>query len=388
MNLLRTLLPGLLVVAAQPATAGDAKSAGVTTSAAGDWEFSISAGPAWRQLGDVRVLGGYRSGGLAIPSLVGGDSLVTPPIGDPGTYGDRTYNDGYVRQDAGTPADGYTWNWGYDRADQLQGNQLAFAATGAQSIYSENRSALGAGPIPSSELEGLAPHLQFDAVSPHRLGPFRVGFSAGLDYMSADRNLAFSGFSMTQLRQDYRLDYVDRYDVSGVLVPQAPYQGTSGGPGPTIGNLPSSREMTPVLIGSESAVFSNTVFSSLELNALNITLGPSLTLSQGDFDFAVSAGFSLNVYDWEARQDERLDVTTAGGTTAYARWLDQDDGVKFRPGVYLQGDASYRLTDLIGVTGFARLDAAKDFTVGAGPTHYEVDPSGVTIGMMLRYRLP
>jgi hypothetical protein len=387
MNPFRILLPGLLFLATEPSLAGDAKSA-PALSAGNGWQFSISAGPAWRQIGDVRVSGGYRSGGLALPSLVGGNSLVTPPIGDPDSYADRTYNDGYVNQDAGTPNDGYTWNWGYDQASQIQGNQLAFSATGSQSVYSESRSALGTGTSGSRDLEGMAPHLQIDAVSPHRLGPFRVGFSAGLDFTSADRNLAFSGFSLNQMREDYRLDYVDYYDLDGVVPPQAPYQGSFDGPGPSIGNRPSSSTVTPVLLGSESALFSNAVISSFELNALNITLGPSLTLSEGRFDFAVSGGVSLNVYDWEARQNERLEVTTAGGTATYASWADQDQGVKFRPGIYLQGEAGFRINEVLGVTGFARLDAAKEFSVGAGPTRYEVDPYGTTMGMMLRFTLP
>jgi hypothetical protein len=387
MSPFRILLPGLLVIAAEPSSAGDAKSA-VASASGSDWQFSISAGPAWRQVGEVRVSGGYRSGGLTLPSLVGGNSLVTPPIGDPATYADRTYDDGYVYQDAGTPNDGYTWNWGYNQASQIQGDQLVFSATGSQSVYSESRSAPGAGTSGSRDLEGLAPHLQIDAVSPHRLGPFRVGFSAGLDFTSVERNLAFSGFSLTQLRQDYRLDYIDYYDLDGVVPPQAPYQGSFGGPGPSIGNRPSSGTMTPVLLGSESAFFSNGVISSLDLNALAITLGPSLTLSEGRFDFAVSGGVSLNVYDWEARQNERLEVTTAAGTTTYASWADQDHGVKFRPGVYVQGEAGFRITEVLGVTGFARLDAAKEFSVGAGPTLYEVDPCGATVGMMFRYTLP
>ena len=91
----------------------------------------------------------------------------------------------------------------------------------------------------------MAPHLQFDARSPHHLGPFRIGFSAGLDFMKADQSLAFSNFSATQTRDDYRLDYEDRYDLQGVIPPQAPYAGTIGGAGPLIDNIPVIRTITP-----------------------------------------------------------------------------------------------------------------------------------------------
>ncbi len=383
-------LSALLLLPALPATAGDAKFGlvGSGSASGGDWEFSLSAGPAYRQLGDVRISGGYRSAGLALPSLVGGNSLVTPPVGDANAVGDRTYNDGFVGQDAGTALDGDTWNWGYDNAGQVQGDQLVYSATGFQSVFSEVRGAPAGGPSRSRDLEGWAPHLQFDARSPHRLGPFRVGFTAGLDFVKTDGSLAFSNFSQSQTRQDFRLDYVDRYDLGGIIPPLAPYAGSVGGPGPIIPNVPASRDVTPVLTGTETGLYSNRVSSSFDLNALSLTLGPTLSLSHGRFDFAVSAGFSLNIYDWEARQDETLSATTAGGTATFATWSDRDHGVKFRPGLYLQGETAYQINDLVGIAGFARLDVAEDFTVGAGPTSYDIDPGGLTAGLMLRFALP
>ena len=35
---------------------------------------------------------------------------------------DRTYDDGYVRLDAGGNRDGLTWNWGYMSSSQTPGN--------------------------------------------------------------------------------------------------------------------------------------------------------------------------------------------------------------------------------------------------------------------------
>lgn len=382
-------ISALLLLPALPAVAGGAKSAASPVSTSGgDWTFSLSAGPAWRQLGNVRVSGGYRSGGLTLPSQVGGDSLVTPPTGDPDLIGDRTYNDGFVGQDAGTPGDGLTWNWGYDNPAQVQGDQLVFSATGFQSVFSDARSAPGGGGSRSRDLDGFAPHLQFDARGPHRLGPFSVGFTAGLDFVNTDHSFSFSNFSQLQTRQDFRLDYVDRYELGGVIPPLAPYRGSAGGPGPVIPNLPASREMSAVPVGTETAAFSNAVSSSFDLNALSVTLGPTLSLQRGRFDFAVSAGFSLNVYDWEARQDEKLTLAVGGRTSTFASWTDRDQGVKFRPGLYLQGESAYRFNEILGLAAFARVDVARDFTVGAGPTGYEVDPGGVTAGLMLRFALP
>jgi hypothetical protein len=378
-----------LLLPALPAAAGDAKQAlpAVSTSG-GDWQFSLSAGPAYRHLGDVRITGGYRSAGSVLPSLVGGSSLVTPPIGAPGVIGDRTYNDGFVGQDAGTPGDGSTWNWGYDNPGQIQGDQLVFSATGFQSAFSEVGNAPPGGPSRTRDLEGAVPHLQFDAHSPLRLGPFRVGFSAGMNFMKIGSSLAFSNFSLNQTRQDFRLDYVDRYDLNGLIPPSAPYQGSAAGPGPLIPNRPATRDISTVSIGSSTGLYSNSVSSSFDLSALSVTLGPSLSLERGRFVCALSAGLSLHLYDWQARQDETLSATTTGGTAAFAGWSDRDGGVRLRPGLYLQGEAGYQLTEGISLLGFVRLDVAEGFTVSSGPTSYKLDPGGTTAGVLLRFALP
>ena len=83
--------PTALPVAAFPVQADDAKS---PVASQGDWEFSLSAGPAVRTLGQVKINSGYRSGGVVLPSLVGTDSLTIPPVGDATAYADREYEDG------------------------------------------------------------------------------------------------------------------------------------------------------------------------------------------------------------------------------------------------------------------------------------------------------
>lgn len=377
-----------LVVSLLPAMAGSDAKTPVSSSSSGGWEYSISAGPAYRNLGNLRIDSGYRSGGLVIPSLVGSNSLTTPPIGTTDAPGDRDYNDGFVHQDPGTGSDGDTWNWGYNNSSQVQGGQMVYTATGAQSIRSDILNAPLSGPDSKRNLEGIAPHLQFDARSPRYFGPFRLGFTAALDYTGVNKSLEFSNFSLTQIRDDYRLDYIDRYNLNGVIPPLPPYAGSYDGPGPLLGNTPDSRDVTPVLIGTQTAHFSNDVHSSIDLDTFSFTLGPTLSLDKGRFDFAVSAGLMLNIYNWKAKQEESLYVTTASGTSEYAHWSESDSGVKFRPGVYLQGEAAYELQQNLGVSGFLRLDVAQDFSVKAGPTNFNIDPYGVTAGLQIRYTLP
>lgn len=369
------------------ALAGDPKSSLATSG--GDWEYSISAGAAYRKFGTIKTNSGYRSSALVLPSFVGGNALVTPPIGGPGN---RIYDDGFVGEDAGTGIDGSTWNWGYDRDDQVDtiNDQLVFRATGFQSIRSDFRNAPLSGPSSRRDLDGFSPRLQFDARSPHQIGGFRLGFSAGIDFVNSSQSLNFSNFSLTQIRDDYRLDYTDRYNLNGVIPPLAPYQGSLGGPGPVIGYFPtSSPPPNPVLLTTDTATFSNRVSSSVDVNSITLNFGPSLGMQRGRYDFSVSAGVTLNIYDWKAKQSESLAVTGPNGVTStFATWSERDQGITLRPGIYLQGETSYALTESLGLTGFLRLDTAGDFRIGSGPTGYKIDPNGVTAGIMLRIALP
>lgn len=372
-------LPALLLLS--PAFAGDAK---IPASSGDGWKFTLSAGPAVRTLGQLKIHSGYRSGGFALPSFVGSDSLVIPPVGDITGYADREYDDGYVRQDVGTSLDGTTWYWGYENASQLQGNELAYHATGFQSIRGAVASAPNSGPASKDTLAGVAPHLQFDALSPHRLGSFRIGFSAGMDFMKADQSLAFSNFTATQTREDIRLDYEDRYDLQGVTPPQAPYAGEIGGPGPLIDNIPALRTITPVLLVTDTATFANQVHSSFEMKALSFTFGPTLSMREGPVEFAMSGGLIFNLYDWSARQSETLDAAGGTGPSRVASWHESDSGTKVRPGLFGQLDASYSINRQAAIGGFLRLDAASEFRAQAGPSIYKIDPYGVTAGIQIR----
>src|SRR6056297_1015630 len=81
----------------------------------------ISAGPVWRSGMDVDTSGGGAAGSA----------------GSASDYADRTYDDGYVKQDPGTgnPVSidpNTTWNWGYDNASQYDAgaNALSFHRAG------------------------------------------------------------------------------------------------------------------------------------------------------------------------------------------------------------------------------------------------------------------
>jgi hypothetical protein len=95
------------------AIAEDAKTP-VATS--GDWEFSLSAGPAWHQSGTLDFSGGSRGSVVAIPSFVGDNVLITPHIGAADAYDEREYDDGFVLTDPSTQIDRLTGYWSYQNA--------------------------------------------------------------------------------------------------------------------------------------------------------------------------------------------------------------------------------------------------------------------------------
>ena len=70
---------------------------------------------------------------LSLPGDIYGPPLSSLPPDNIALLGDRTFADGYVRQDLWTasstvppPYAGSTWNWGYDNAAQFNAETLAF----------------------------------------------------------------------------------------------------------------------------------------------------------------------------------------------------------------------------------------------------------------------
>lgn len=368
-----------------PAFAGSAKE---PLLASGDWEWSVSVGPSYRNVGSIKANLGYRSHSVPLPTFVGTDSLTVPAIGTESTYADRFYNDGYVRQDPGTSIDGSTWFWGYDNAAQIQGGQLVYSATGAQSIRRETTPTSSLGSSYRNTLQGFAPHIQIDGRSRQEIAGFRIGISAAFDFTRMDQSYAFSNYSVSQFRDDYRLDYVDRYDLNGVIPPLAPYSGSFGGPGPLIGNLPTQRQVSSVLLGTDTAIISNHVRSTIDIDVSSLTLGPTLSRSFGPVDTSFQAGMILNVFHWRGRQSETLVATNAAGATTVASWYEGRSGTKLRPGCFIQAEASYRMNQDWSLATWLRLDTAREFRATTGPSVFRVDPSGFTTGLMVRYELP
>ena len=346
------------------------------------WQWKFSGGPTWQQIGELSFKGGTRSQSLTLPSFVGFDSLTIPPVGDDSAYADREYNDGFVRQDGSTGFDGLTAYWGYDNASQSQGGNLIYQATGWQSIRTDIP-VTTRGRRAEEDLQSAGIEIRADVLSPWTLGPFRVGGTVSLGFASDRQSIGFSNHNTTQIRDDYRLDYQDSYDLDGVIPPGPGYEGPSNGPGPLIPNIPTIRAVTPELIATDTANFNNLVNASFRDDVLGLAAGPSLVYQDGPLDFVLSAGVIFELHHYKTSQVETLTVTHDGGSSTFEQWSDSESGTKLRPGVFIQAGLGYRIDNDWQLSGFIRGETATDFSARAGRSSFEFDTAGYTIGLQL-----
>jgi hypothetical protein len=383
--MIRPCLIPLLFAGSHLATAGDAKS---PVAASGDWEFSLSTGPAWRHSGTLGFSGGSRSAGVAIPSFVGDNVLITPPIGAVDGYDDRFYDDGYVRPDSSTGIDGLTSFWGYQNAGQIDvpGDAITFHATGFQSIRSDLLRT-SAAPTDEHSERGIAPVLQFNARYKREIAGIRPGFNVHLAWSPVDFDTDWSDFSLGQTRDDFRHDWTDTFNLGGFgnLVPSAPYAGQPDSPGFLLLNLPDSRNMVAVPIGSENALIENRISTRFRADHTTFSFGPTMaTTLTPEWILEAGVGVSLHWLRWSADQQEQLSVSQAGTRTVIGEWNDSSSGDKILAGVYLQLAAEWQPRDQDwSLRCILRTDIGQSFSERVGPSRFTYDVDGLTAAVLV-----
>ena len=343
--------------------------------------FSISAGWMWRETGGVHFHSGSRAPSLALPSLFGRALTTIPPIGTTNTFTDRFYGDGTVLMDAGTPLDGSTSAWSYQHEAQAEGGALLYHAQGHRRESEATRSALppadqafdGSGGVPVIELGW-----EKDLSSSLSLGArFQWSF---LDFDGSHEQTTFSAW---QQSREYTIDFSDRYDLQGVVPPQAPYTGAGLGFGPVINNQPTSRNSSEYQSASGEAEFLNSLHQSFEVKLNTLSLGPSLSTKCGPVSLQAGAGFALNIVDWEASQSETLYLSRDGGRPrAFHRWIEDRNDTDFLPGFYLQGGLTWHISSSFSINGFCRYDWSEALDEPVGPSTLSFDPGGWSAGVM------
>lgn len=352
--------------------------------------FRISAGAAYRSIGDVRFSSGSRSGSVRLPFLATALAKGSPPVGPQDSYADRAYLNGFVRQDAGTANDGTTWNWGYQDGGQTSGpdGNRSLTFQGQSPSRSRDRE-IRSDRDPGSwgvEGDGAVPVIQLDwnyDLSPE-LSP---GLSLQYSFLSFDGQQDLNSFNIFQTQASHEVKVTDVYNTGGIVIPQAPYEGSYDGPGPLIDNRPSGRRFHKGRPIDRSEVhFYNRIAESLEVRLHQFTFGPTVATRFGPVQLGLGAGLSLNIADWEATRTETLYVKKdRQAARIYRRWSDQANGIHGLPGVYLQLAATLPLTPRLRVTAYGNHDWSRTLTGQVGPSQFHIDPTGWTLGGMIGY---
>ena len=358
---------------------------GITSGFASDWWFAVGV----NQRGmDVEIEGSTYSQDLGLSGANPGtrygaplttnqetgrsdsvsesgrrSSSRTPDIGDENTFGDRTYDDGYVRLDPGTGdplslEPGLTWNWGYDDGSQTSGQSLLFTATEI------NESAFNRTTTTTvRELATLTQRGERIRVSTVEDRPIRlsdeisgVGLSAEAGYFLSKKengslslvvglNTAWGAESHRQdtpfrqriMRQQLeriqrtpssyeiiRSDHIqvngsqvitDSYALQGVLPPSAPYRGNFNGPGPTIPNRPTSRGTTASGTGEEQTLNSRTNRGRSSSSQPVVT---ERVISSEQYDAFAVVDFDLDADVYELLIGPRIHLSLQRGMSVYA----------------------------------------------------------------------
>ena len=328
--------------------------------------------------------------------LASGQPSAPTGIGTPGVYGDRTYDNGYVKLDPGTgnPTSidpNTTWNWGFNNPAQYNAGAqtLSFQKQGAPGYNTLLNSPAGH----SDEFWGAG--FQITAGMPlTQSGSWNIDLCLGFQgvWGSSEK------FSISTYREDVRQTTVmDTYDVSGIGAANFPANGFHGTylgpfdhppvvPSPVIPNLPQSRVSSPSAPLSTSY---NSIGFDIDQNLYQFSLGPQIGLAAGQrVRLHLRPTVSLNIVDASVKRTESfVQVPTGGAATVLAQWSDHAS----RQEVYLG----------LGAVGGVDLDFGKGYyggvfggyewvsdslKVAVGPNNILLDASGWVAGLSVGKR--
>lgn len=362
--------------------AATAWGTGTPASADGGWSFS--AGPMMQFGLQVEASGASHVQQLGMHA---GTSYLSVPgsIGSLSSYADRDYDDGFVYMDPGTAnpqsiVPGVTWYWGYDSASQVSGGQISFHRQGGvsqsmQTLVDEpadgdaDMSALGVfftATRALREMNGVV--LSLD-----------IGLQGLLGLEETIESVPFQEQGSCQ-----SVTVIDRYDLDGINVPNAPYTGTYAGPGPVIPNRPTSRSYA--YGAAQTWTATDRVSIDVEASMVNLVLGPRFSMDIGErarvFACPALVGGFIDV---SADREETFEMTSAAGATStLSQWSDSADEQAFLLGAAITLGAELPLSGgwsvglAAGYQGFF-----DDVEVDVGPGRVSLRPEGFTVSVMV-----
>ncbi|MDD5678287.1 MAG: cell envelope integrity protein TolA [Kiritimatiellae bacterium] len=381
------MMPGR-VLPAEPTAMSKAfakKASAVKSKKQDPDQWRVAASMLVRRIGaqSFKTMGSY-SAGYPIGAKFSSGSWV----GDAGRMGDvgnRVYDDGYVKGDDYTDLDSGTWNWGYDSGLQVHGNQIEMS--GADRVWREaSRQTI------STEMEsrddaayraGLMVEMERYIA---KIGYTDYGLSLGL--LRAQTFNASAGgintFNDNQRVDTYESRVLDAYDITGLgITPGSPpYHGNRETHGPVIDATPMTRQgMGTDMVASDSYRAYNSVAESLDMDLSTLSLGMSVKGHYRRVYLIGSTGPTLNMVDKDASYEETLYESSSGGMPQVLQyWNDTSSGTEYLLGYYVQAELGVLLYHQLHLGVFGRYDWLENVSGTVGPSRYEVNPSGGSMG--------
>lgn len=385
MNLRLLALVALSLVPVRSVPAGDKNAPAPPLSEwprqGGDPRFRIGLGVQWRSIENISLhispQANLRRFGRFVPPA----SAHHPPNGTAGKADSHRYDDGFVYPDAGTPLDGTTWWWGYERADQVRGDSLVFVAHGTSTESSTH--ATHQSIDRDANEDGIGPVLEMGA-DWHLNPAWTIGADFSFSWFDLDTRQQGALASLTQESVTHRSTEIDTFDLGGVIPPQPPYSGTFDGPGPVIDAAPERRTQAQVSQRLNARLVSEAE-TSLSADIWNFSLGPSLAWHPGRFSLRAGIALELDVISWKQATTEAASLHTAGRSRILREWTDTDSSTSVVPGIGLGASARWQITPHFDVTAFAKWRSMDALEFEFGRTQTSIDTSGFATGITLGF---
>ncbi|MGY8659985.1 MAG: TonB-dependent receptor [Verrucomicrobiales bacterium] len=348
--------------------------------------WNLGWGLSWRKIGAVDFDTGVSS--FVVPGVFG-ENTFAPPAGIGPATGlfDRAYDNGFIRPGLRTPATGRTTDYEFQDQDQVQGDSLFFSATGGERRVITASSPLAATGWKEEDEWEISPYLNLSRLTDLGNG-WKIGPSFHFSFTNVDGGRGGLNTLNASERHDiFDVSAIDRFDSTGLVLPNAPYTGSPGAIAPLLPVEPANRTFEETLRTSDTALFRDSVQESLDINLFGVSLGAEAVYqTNGRFLGGIGTGVVLNIADWDAKRSDRLIQVTNGGTpvdVGSARFHNSGTDLLF--GFYLQGSLGYQLNDSWSVEANARYDWNESFRDSVGGSNFDVDLTGFTLGAGANY---
>lgn len=251
---------------------------------------------------------------------LGGFAARTDPGPSFGGSVNRVYDDGFNRLDSSGNVGGMTWNWGYQNASQLPGNDtvLMHSYSSPATAVSDNRT--------DDPQPGL--DLSYDRELGRLAKKIKWGVGAGFNYTSTKIQDSSSLSAPGEMISD-------AFALGGITAPLSPYSGSFGNAGPLISDSPARS------VSTSPSGASITGERKLDANLYGIKLGPYLEYPlSSKFAVSLRGGFAAAYVDSEFQFNQVVSVSGIG--TASGAGTGSDGG--WLAGGFVAAGVSYQLT--------------------------------------------